>query len=65
MAGTTKYKNKWAAENLDNMHITVPKGKREQIHAHAKSKGYKGYADYIKALVEQDSGIELRRGEDE
>jgi hypothetical protein len=61
MAGSTEYKNKWAAENLDQLRITVPKGKRGELDALAKDRGYKGYADYIKAVVTADSGIQLSR----
>ena len=61
MAGTTQYKNKWAADNLDQLRITVPKGKRSELDAYAKMIGYKGYADYIKAVISADSGIQLVR----
>ena len=61
MAGRTEYKNKWAAENLDQLRLTVPKGKREPIQTHARALGFKGYADYIKDLIEKDSGISLDR----
>lgn len=61
MAGSTEYKNKWAAENLDQLRITVPKGKKGELDAYAKEHGYKGYADYMKTLAQKDSGINLER----
>lgn len=35
MAGTTEYKNNWQKENLDRISLTVPKGQKELIQAHA------------------------------
>ena len=64
MAGTTEYKNKWAAENADRLYIAVPKGAKEKIAAHAKAQGYAGYADYIKALIAKDTGTEMYKGKD-
>lgn len=64
MAGTTDYKNKWAAANLDQLRITVPKGKKALLDAYAKAKGFKGYAAYIKQLAQDDSGICLERAGD-
>ena len=39
MAGKTDYKNQWQKENVDRINLTVPKGKKEAIKAHAESKG--------------------------
>ena len=39
MAGKTDYKNQWQKENVDRINLTVPKGKKERIKAHADSKG--------------------------
>lgn len=50
----TAYKNKFNAENYDRLYITVPKGDKERINAHAKSKGYKGINTYINDLITED-----------
>lgn len=39
MAGKTEYKNKWLSENCERISLVVPKGKKEQIKAHAESRG--------------------------
>lgn len=39
MAGKTEYKNKWLSENCERISLVVPKGKKEQIKAHAESQG--------------------------
>ena len=35
----TKANNKWNAKAYDRINLTVPKGKKELIQAHAESKG--------------------------
>ena len=39
MAGKNEYKNNWIAEKLDRINLTVAKGKKDQIKAHAESRG--------------------------
>ena len=39
MAGDTKKKNNWIADNLDRINLTVPKGKKEEIRDNAESQG--------------------------
>lgn len=39
MSGNNEYKNKWIAEKLDRINLTVPKGKKDIIKAHAESMG--------------------------
>lgn len=41
MAGkaSTRAKNKYNAENYERISLVVPKGKKEQIKAHAESQG--------------------------
>lgn len=39
MAGKNEYKNNWIAEKLDRINLTVPKGQKEQIKAHAEACG--------------------------
>lgn len=35
----SKYKNQWAAQNLDRIALNVEKGKKDIIKEHAKSMG--------------------------
>lgn len=39
MAGKTDYKNEWIAKAYDRINLTVPKGRKEIIKAHAEAKG--------------------------
>lgn len=39
MAGKTEYKNQWQREKVDRVNLTMPKGRKEEIKAHAESKG--------------------------
>ena len=39
MAGKSEYRNSWIAEKLDRINLTVPKGKKDTIKAHAESRG--------------------------
>lgn len=49
----TAYKNKFNAENYDRLHVSVPKGQREVIKAHAEKKG-KSLNSYINDLIKED-----------
>ncbi len=35
----SEYRNSWIAEKLDRINLTVPKGKKDIIKAHAERKG--------------------------
>ena len=37
MAGKTEYKNNWQKENVDRVNLTMPKGRKEAIKAHAEA----------------------------
>lgn len=39
MAGKSEYRNSWIAEKLDRINLTVPKGKKDEIKAHAEAQG--------------------------
>lgn len=39
MAGNSEYRNSWIAEKLDRINLTVPKGRKAEIQAHAAAKG--------------------------
>ena len=39
MSGKSEYRNGWIAEKLDRINLTVPKGRKDIIKAHAESQG--------------------------
>lgn len=39
MAGKTDYKNEWQKNNCDRINLTMPKGRKEIIKAHAEARG--------------------------
>lgn len=39
MAGNSEYRNNWIAEKLDRINLTVPKGRKAEIQAHATAQG--------------------------
>lgn len=39
MAGSTQYKNNWQKDNVDRVNLTMPKGQKEIIKAHATARG--------------------------
>ena len=39
MVGKSTYPNEWIAEKLDRINLTVPKGRKEIIKAHAAAHG--------------------------
>ena len=50
---STASKNKWNAENYDQLRVIVKKGKKEKVNAHAESKGM-SLNGYINALIVAD-----------
>lgn len=49
----TEYKNKFIAEKYERINLTVPKGDKERIRAHAESIG-KSVNGYINDLIAED-----------
>ena len=49
----TKYKNDFIAKAYDRVNLTLPKGMKEQVQAHAKAQGL-SLNGYINKLIEQD-----------
>lgn len=39
MAGKTEYKNEWQKSKCDRVNLTMPKGRKDIIKAHAESRG--------------------------
>lgn len=61
MAGKTEYKNAWQRENMDRVNLTMPKGKKEAIKAHADAQGesVSGFINRaIDETMERDKGKE-------
>lgn len=57
---STASKNKWNAQNYDQLRVVVKKGKKAEYKAHAQSKGMSLNA-YIIGLIEAD--IKKEQGE--
>lgn len=62
MAGKTDYKNKWLAEKLDRINLTVPKGKKELIQESSSALGMS-----VNAFINQaiDEKLEREGGQNE
>lgn len=39
MAGKAEYKNQWQKENCDRVNLTLPKGRKAELQAHAAAAG--------------------------
>lgn len=55
MAGDNKrseYRNAWIAEKLDRVNLTMPKGQKDTIKAHAESRGESVNAFINRAITE-------------
>ena len=52
-----KSKDRYLKEKVDRLQITVPKGQKKIIQAHAKSKG-KSLNSYVVDLIHADMGID-------
>lgn len=39
MATKSEYRNAWIADKLDRINLTVPKGRKDEIKAHAAAQG--------------------------
>jgi len=52
MANNSEYRNSWIAEKLDRINLTVEKGKKDIIKAHAETIGESVNAFINRAIVE-------------
>lgn len=60
MAGKTAYKNTWQRENVDRVNLTMPKGRKAiiQAHAEAHSESVNGFINRaISEAMERDGGV--------
>ena len=56
-----KAQNKWIAKAYDRVNLTIPKGRKEQIKAHAEAQGESVNAFITRAIderMERDAGKE-------
>ena len=60
---STIAKNKYNAKAYDRIAVQVPKGRRDELHAIARAKGYDSLNAYTKALYEADSGLSMDKKE--
>lgn len=51
---STRAKQKYNQANYDRIEITVPKGDKAKIQAHAKKRGFDSLNAYINHLIEED-----------
>lgn len=52
MSGKSEYRNSWIAEKLDRINLTVPKGRKAEIQAHAAGKSESVNAFINRAIQE-------------
>lgn len=52
VAGNSEYRNKWISEKLDRVNLTMPKGQKETIKAHAEAQGESLNAFINRAITE-------------
>ena len=63
MAGENKkseYRNDWIAKTYDRINLTLPKGKKDEIKAHAESKG-----ESVNAFINRAIDNQMERDKDE
>ena len=51
-ANKYEYKNAWIAEKLDRINLTMPKGRKEELKAHAAAQGESVNAFINRAITE-------------
>lgn len=59
MTSKSEYRNSWIAEKLDRINLTVPKGRKDDIkaHAEARSESVNGFINRaITETMERDNG---------
>lgn len=59
--------NKYIKGNYDRLNVTIPKGRKQAVEAHAKGKG-ESVNGYVNGLIRGDMGLtedEWKRGDTE
>lgn len=62
MAGKTDYKNQWQKENCERISLSVKKGRKAVIQAHAEAQGESTTGFINRAIVNQiaaDNGVQI------
>lgn len=60
----TKAKNKWQKANVDRVNLTMPKGKKETIQAHAEARG-ESVNGFINRAIDHEMERDAEGGEQE
>ena len=60
MSKKTEYQNQWISKTYDRINLTVPKGKKEQIQAHA-AKNEESVNAFINRAIEETISREKTR----
>ena len=60
MVNKSEYRNSWIAEKLDRVNLTMPKGRKEVVKAHAESRGESVNA-FINRAIKETMERDLRR----
>lgn len=58
----TRAKNKWQKANVDRVNLTMPKGKKETIQAHAEARG-ESVNRFINRAIDQTMEQDTEGGE--
>lgn len=53
MTSKSEYRNSWIAEKLDRVNLTMPKGKKEIIKAHAAKKDGGSVNAFINRAIDE------------
>ncbi len=61
-ANKNEYKNAWIAEKLDRINLTMPKGRKEELKAHAAAQGESVNAFINRAITEAIERDNARSG---
>ena len=61
MAGKTQYKNTWQKENVDRVNLTMPKGRKDEIKAHAEAQG-ESVNGFINRAIDNQISQDRRKG---
>lgn len=64
MAGKTQYKNTWQKENVDRVNLTMPKGRKDIIKAHAEAQ-QESVNGFINRAIDHQISQDRRKGPSE
>lgn len=59
---STKYKNQYTREKYDRLSVICPKGEKELIEEHYKTKGFKSFSSYVNTLIKADMNTKIQGG---